>query len=73
MRWIDLEAGDVILVEGKERVVVDIEFTDAYGTEDEDPYVIELKAKQACDLDTQYDTWFNTIKHPWTFVRKKAE
>lgn len=70
MRWIDLEPGDIISVEGKHRTVVDIEFTGMFGSESEDPYVIELKPKEAYDLDTKYHKWFNVVKHPWTFVRR---
>jgi hypothetical protein len=70
--WRKLQQGDIILVEGKERMVVDIEDS---GTTEFDIYPIKLNKAQCTDLyvwshNPGETGWFNTIVHPWTFVRR---
>lgn len=70
--WRKLRNGDIILVEGKERMVVDIE---NINVSENDHYVIKLNLAQCDDLCvwsiwTGKTGWFNTELHPWTFVRR---
>jgi hypothetical protein len=71
--WTQLEAGDIILVEGVERTVDDIEYLRISGTDLEGDYTISLKEEDVGDLECTCGTWFNTQKHPWSFVRKAGQ
>lgn len=71
--WRELENGDIILVEGKERRVYDTAFKDEDDFWEDAPYVIELHPEDCEGLNLQNDTWFNTKLHPWVYVRRDKE
>lgn len=71
--WRQLKQGDIILVEGKPREVVNIE---CHHIDDKhDPFVIAVNPHDDLEVwqGAGYRTgWFNTNKHHWEFVSRPS-